>query len=76
MFYVTGLFKNNTGDISDKFYLNITPASWTFSIWGFIFTWQLLWIIYTLSTICRTNTDGVYRQQFSAARTPNPSQSV
>ncbi|OPL20582.1 hypothetical protein AM593_09251, partial [Mytilus galloprovincialis] len=35
-----GLFKNTTGDISDKYYTQITPAGWTFSIWGVIYTWQ------------------------------------
>ena len=27
-------FANNTVDISDRFYLQVTPAGWTFSIWG------------------------------------------
>lgn len=35
------------------FYLEITPAGWTFSIWGFIYTWQAVWLIYSLTTICR-----------------------
>lgn len=48
-----GVFLNNTGTISNIFYLEVTPAGWTFSIWGFIYTWQALWLVYTLSTICR-----------------------
>ncbi|XP_053409124.1 uncharacterized protein LOC123561480 isoform X2 [Mercenaria mercenaria] len=48
-----GIFLNNTGSISDLFYLEVTPAGWTFSIWGFIYTWQALWIIYALTTVCR-----------------------
>ncbi|XP_070574375.1 uncharacterized protein [Ptychodera flava] len=50
-----GLFLNSTGDISDAYYLEITPAGWTFSIWGFIYTWNMLWLIYALTTICRQN---------------------
>ncbi|XP_050404418.1 uncharacterized protein LOC126820458 [Patella vulgata] len=54
-----GLFKNTTGDISDAYYLEITPAGWTFSVWGAIYIWQALWLIYGLSTICRMQ-DGHY----------------
>ena len=35
------LFPSTTGDISDKFFTDITPAGWTFTIWGFIYTWQV-----------------------------------
>ncbi|KAH3826091.1 hypothetical protein DPMN_127983 [Dreissena polymorpha] len=28
----TGLYKSSTGAISDKYYVEITPAGWTFSI--------------------------------------------
>lgn len=48
-----GVFKNNTGTISNVFYLEVTPAGWTFSIWGFIYTWQAIWLIYAITTICR-----------------------
>ena len=52
-FSFSGLFLNDTGAISDKFYLSITPAGWTFSIWGVIYVWQVLFLLYGLSTICR-----------------------
>lgn len=55
-----GIFKNSTGDISDVFNLEITPAGWTFSIWGFIYAWQALWLVYALSTICRKTREGHY----------------
>ncbi|XP_013413425.1 uncharacterized protein LOC106175817 [Lingula anatina] len=55
-----GLFLNNTGDVSDYFYLEITPAGWTFSIWGFIYTWQFLWLIYVATSMCRKSTMGSY----------------
>ncbi|VDI62617.1 Hypothetical predicted protein [Mytilus galloprovincialis] len=48
-----GLFKNTTGDISDKYYTQITPSGWTFSIWGVIYTWQGIFMVYVLTTICR-----------------------
>lgn len=55
---ILGLFKNVTGDVADYFYLEITPAGWMFSVWGFIYTWQALWLIYGLASICRKSEDG------------------
>ncbi len=48
-------FKNTTGDISNEFYTQITPAGWTFSIWGVIYTWQAFWIIYGWSLVFRSS---------------------
>ncbi|XP_013394717.1 uncharacterized protein LOC106162124 [Lingula anatina] len=56
----TGLYLNNTGDIADYFYLEITPAGWMFSVWGFIYTWQYLWIIYGIINIFRRTDDGYF----------------
>lgn len=53
-----GLFINNTGDVSDLWYSNITPSGATFSIWGIIYAWQLVFILYSLSTICRKGIEG------------------
>ncbi|KAJ8307521.1 hypothetical protein KUTeg_015605, partial [Tegillarca granosa] len=53
------VFNQTTGDISDHYLLQVTPAGWTFSIWGIIYTWQALWLIYGLTTICRKK-DGTY----------------
>ncbi|KAL8608055.1 hypothetical protein ACOMHN_023871 [Nucella lapillus] len=50
---IPGIFKNTVGNQSDKYYLQITPAGWTFSIWGVIYTWQALWVIYSLVLLCR-----------------------
>lgn len=56
-----GIFKNQTGAISDKFYLSITPAGWTFAlIWAIIYIYQAVWYLYALTTICRCNKDGQY----------------
>lgn len=34
-------------------HFQITPAGWAFSIWGVIYTWQCLWMIYAWSFVCR-----------------------
>lgn len=52
------IFKNSTSDLSKYFYTAITPAGWTFSIWGFIYTWQALWVIYSVINICRKGPGG------------------
>ncbi len=53
-----GLFLNGTGDISDYYYIEITPAGWTFSIWGIIYTWQALFVIYFMTSLCRRTEQG------------------
>jgi len=52
--YVTGDMET----LSDKYYIEITPAGTTFSIWGAIYFWQVLFIAYGLSTICRQGPEG------------------
>jgi len=47
------LFLNKTGDLSDVYAVEITPAGWTFSIWGFIYTFEMLWVVYSLTLLCR-----------------------
>eukprot|EP00484_Ammonia_sp_Unknown_P021671 CAMPEP_0197025560 /NCGR_PEP_ID=MMETSP1384-20130603/5846_1 /TAXON_ID=29189 /ORGANISM="Ammonia sp." /LENGTH=308 /DNA_ID=CAMNT_0042454099 /DNA_START=76 /DNA_END=1002 /DNA_ORIENTATION=- len=50
----TGQFSDkDVGEVSDTYNLEITPAGWTFSIWGFIYIWQFLWIVYTLYLTCK-----------------------
>lgn len=47
------LFGNaTTGEVSNRFYIEITPAGWAFSIWGLIYFWQTAWIIYSLTSLC------------------------
>jgi len=53
-----GWFLNSTGDISDYYYLEITPAGWTFSIWGFIYAFQVAFVVYLLVSLCRRRPDG------------------
>ena len=33
----------------------MTPAGYTFSIWGLIYAWQAAWIVYAWTFICRPN---------------------
>lgn len=40
------------------FPLNVTPAGWTFSIWGVIFLLQIGSAIYSLGTLCRQTAKG------------------
>lgn len=47
------LFPNSPGGISKLFNIEITPVGATFSIWGFIFFYQVAWLIYSISTIFR-----------------------
>ncbi|XP_076097020.1 uncharacterized protein LOC143067561 [Mytilus galloprovincialis] len=52
------IFKSNTGDISDKYYQEVTPAGWTFSIWGVIYIWETLWLVYAIVNIFRKTESG------------------
>lgn len=38
--------------------MDITPAGWTFSIWGVIYVWETLWLIYTIANIFRKTESG------------------
>lgn len=56
----TGLVSDlDVGEVSDEFGLEITPAGWTFTIWGFIYIWQFLWIGYVLYLTCKYDMDEV-----------------
>ncbi|CAH1775608.1 unnamed protein product [Owenia fusiformis] len=52
------LFVSSNTNISEKYYLEITPAGWTFSLWGFIYAWQALWLIYATCALCRRSVEG------------------
>lgn len=52
------MFYSNTGNISAKYETDMTPASYTFTIWAVIYIWQVIWMVYALSSICRRNTKG------------------
>jgi hypothetical protein len=48
---IKGLFKNKTNEISNVAEVSITPAGWTFSTWGIIYAWQILWLIFNIVLI-------------------------
>lgn len=48
-----GPFQHSTGNVSDRYQTEITPAAWTFSIWGVIYSWLFFMNIYFLSWLCR-----------------------
>ncbi|XP_011614656.1 uncharacterized protein [Takifugu rubripes] len=48
-----GPFHSSTGNVSARYETDITPASWTFSIWGVIYTWLTLMVIYITSYVFR-----------------------
>ncbi|XP_068925074.1 uncharacterized protein [Petaurus breviceps papuanus] len=50
-----GIFQRTVGNISNKYNTDLTPAGWTFLIWNVIYLWQLAWLGYALSGICRRN---------------------
>ena len=45
--------KNSTGDVSNQYYTQITPADYAFLIWNVIFIWQALWLGYAWSFVFR-----------------------
>ena len=46
-------FPRSNTNVSDIFYLEITPAGWAFAIWGVIYTLNGGYILYSLSTLFR-----------------------
>ncbi|XP_029930465.1 uncharacterized protein LOC115375216 [Myripristis murdjan] len=46
-------FHSTTGNVSGRYETDITPAGWTFSIWGVIYTWLSLMVIYITTYSCR-----------------------
>ncbi|XP_037535198.1 uncharacterized protein LOC119412284 [Nematolebias whitei] len=48
-----GPFHSSTGNVSARYETDITPAGWTFSIWGVIYTWLTLMVIYLTSYVFR-----------------------
>lgn len=54
----SGIFVSTPSNQSAKYYLEITPAGWTFSIWGVIYTWQALWLVYSIVNLFRKTAQG------------------
>lgn len=45
--------QNSTGGQFANYTLDITPATYAFSIWGLIYAWQAAWIIYSIVNLFR-----------------------
>merc|ERR1711865_28084 len=54
----------NNGDISDKYQTLVTPFGLSFTIWGLIFIWQLIWVVWQLLPSQR-NSEGVIKAWYS-----------
>ncbi|XP_071964018.1 uncharacterized protein [Antedon mediterranea] len=53
------LFDNTTEDLLNYYAIEATPPiEWIYIIWGLVFVFEILWIPYALTTICRSNEDG------------------
>ena len=48
------IFPKQTGKVSDEHPTEVTPAGSTFAIWGAIYIWQGIWILYSLTLPCRS----------------------
>jgi len=53
----SGVIGKTQKELSEKYGLPITPPGWAFSIWGLIYAWQALWIIYHLVISCVKSSD-------------------
>jgi len=53
-----GLYLSSQRNLSDEYYLSVTPAGWTFSIWGVIYLFQVLWAILSIAIIFKKGSDG------------------
>ncbi len=49
-------FQNATGAAADYYETDISPAPWTFAVWGFIYSAQIIWIMYAWSYVFRPTT--------------------
>ena len=54
---VSDIFPRTQSEISGGNQTEITPAASTFAIWGFIYLYQAVWIIYTMTLLWRGDGD-------------------
>ena len=55
-----GIFRYRVSQVSDKYELFITPAHFTFAIWGIIYLFLAVSLIIFASSIFMNNEDGKY----------------
>lgn len=48
-----GIFKHGIGNVSARYEIQLTPAGWTFAIWGIIYLFHGNWILYAVLSLCR-----------------------
>lgn len=60
VFLDTPIFKSTQVNLSAKYDTAITPAGWTFSIWGVIYAWQALHLIYGFILLWRKTSQQDY----------------
>jgi len=58
IFGLTG--QPDNGELSDKYQTIVTPFGFSFSIWGVIFTWQAIWVVWQFLPSQR-NSEGVVK---------------
>lgn len=62
LFYL-GIFRATNGNISNRYEIDFTPAGWTFSTWGIIYTWNALWLVYNIFLVLKkTDVGRLYRE--------------
>ncbi|XP_036366977.1 uncharacterized protein LOC115221323 isoform X3 [Octopus sinensis] len=47
----SGIYTATMSNVSNEFMTGVTPARWTFGIWGVIYFWMAAWIIYCHAAI-------------------------
>ncbi|CAH1243961.1 Hypp7173 [Branchiostoma lanceolatum] len=57
---IPGLFLSTIGNVSDKYDNEVVPSGWVFSIWGFIYAWNLAWLIYVTACLFRKHSGGYF----------------
>ena len=52
-YFTSGAFRTSVGNISDKYFTEVTPASFVFAtIWPIIFLWTISGNVYLAASLC------------------------
>ncbi|XP_065070865.1 uncharacterized protein LOC135695646 [Rhopilema esculentum] len=60
------VFPKRTGEVSDKYETDLSPAGATFAIWSVIYLLQAAWIIYSLTLLVRPESPDILPTEFYA----------
>ena len=58
------LFPRTNTNVSHEHPTDITPTDGTFAIWGFIYLFQIAWIVYTITLVFRTGAADILPAKF------------